>query len=924
MTAAVSLAVALACVYFVAAKLVLALLSEEHAAIFWPASGVAAGALIALGWRARVPVAVAVVAGSVAASLIAGRSPATALAFGLSHAAEALATAWLVCRWAAWPFRLDTLHNVLVLLAAACLSAGAAAFGAVLAFNLLHAPVPILDALGVWATADALGILAIAPLLIGLHQLARERISRRKAIEGTAALALLALLSAVVYTSPAGSWGANVPPAALFPVLLWVTWRCGALFAAATAVIVCGTVVYTTAFGVGRLGDPATPMALRAAGAQVMMLAGVLCVLVLSALFAERRRNEAQLQDSNERLRLALGGAELGVWSVDLATGAFECDARDCRINGHDPAAPPRTLAEARAVVLPEDLPRLDAAFAAARRTGASCRAEYRLRVPAGRPGEAAPHPRWVAVEGTVVRNAAGRLPRLLGVTRDITESKCAEESLRKHEQDLRDLLGALPAAIFTTDAEGRLTYYNQGAVDLWGVTPELGRDKYCTNRRVYRADGTPMPIEEHPTAIALREGRAVRGVEVLLERPDGRRVPVIPYPTPLRDGRGAIAGVVTMTVDISARKTAEAALAERNAQLALAGRAARVGSYTYDVASGIAQLSEGCATIYGLPATTTTMSRGDWRARVHPDDLAGLDAGRLRAFAERQREHRSEFRIVRADGDIRWIESRGVMTYGAEGRVRRMIGVDIDVTERKQAEEHKSLLVAELDHRVKNVLAVVTAVVTRTLEESGSMAGFAAALDGRIQSMATTHELLSGGKWRGIPLADLIERELAPHADGSNVSLEGPEVVLRAEVGQALAMVLHELATNAAKYGALSAQQGSVAVRWRCMGGNGPGNGPEDGPENGSGGVLVLDWVETGGPAVTAPPRSGYGTSIIRDLIPYEFGGTVDLDLAPEGARCRLEIPAAWVSLSAERTRPWRPGAGPASATDEAESAWR
>jgi two-component sensor histidine kinase len=175
---------------------------------------------------------------------------------------------------------------------------------------------------------------------------------------------------------------------------------------------------------------------------------------------------------------------------------------------------------------------------------------------------------------------------------------------------------------------------------------------------------------------------------------------------------------------------------------------------------------------------------------------------------------------------------------------------------------------------------------------------------------MAGTHELLSGRKWQGIPLADLVGRELAPHSDGSNVSIEGPEVVLRAEVGQALAMVLHELATNAAKYGALSAQQGSVAVRWRRK------------PENGSGGVLVLDWVETGGPAVTAPPRPGYGTSIIEDLIPYEFGGTVVLELAPEGARCRLEIPAAWVSDGPRRPRPPHDGTPPAPAREPADPA--
>ena len=908
LAAPLALALAMGCAYFLAARLALALLSEtEGLAMFWPAAGVAAGALIALGGGARVPIAIGVIGGTVAANLLAERSVWTATAFGLCNAGEAVLTAWLVDRWFGRPFRLDDLHRVFGFLAAAGLGAAATAVPAALAVNLLHTGAPALSIWRVWATADALGIITIAPLLIALHRLASERVTQRELIEGASALAALGALSAIVYASPPGSWAAYVPPAALFPVLLWVTGRCGPAFAAAAAFIICSALVYSTTLGVGRLGDPATPMSLRMAGAQVSMLVTVLCVLVLSALFAERRRNEAQLMESNERLRLALGGAELGVWSVDLETGAFESDARDCQINGHDPAAPPRTLAKARATVHPQDLPRLDAAFAAARQTGTPCRAEYRLRTAdAADPAR----PRWVAVEGMVVRNAPGRPPRLLGVTRDITERKRVEEDLRKHERALRDLLGALPAAIFTADPEGRLTYYNQGAAELWGSEPELGKDRWWFNCRFYRADGTRMPRGECPTEVALKEGRAIPGVEAVLERPDGTRIPIVPYPTPLRDDRGAIVGVVNMTVDISDRKQAELALAERNAQLALAGQAGLVGSYVYDLSADFMQISAGYATIYGLPDGTEKIGRDDWRARVHPDDLPQLDARRQAVFAERRHEYRAEHRIIRSDAELRWIEARSIVSYDEDGCARRMVGVNIDVTERKQAEQHKNVLLAELDHRVKNVLAVVAAVASRTLEASSSMADFAAALDGRIQSMAGTHELLSGRKWQGIPLAELVGRELAPHSNGHNVRIEGPEVVLRAEVGQALAMVLHELATNAVKYGALAAQNGCVSVRWRRM------------AENGSGDVLALDWLEAGGPKVAALHRAGYGTSIVRDLIPYEFGGTVDLELAAEGVHCRLKIPAAWAGTGAERAQAPsnRPHAPPAHPTDESE----
>ena len=196
----------------------------------------------------------------------------------------------------------------------------------------------------------------------------------------------------------------------------------------------------------------------------------------------------------------------------------------------------------------------------------------------------------------------------------------------------------------------------------------------------------------------------------------------------------------------------------------------------------------------------------------------------------------------------------------------------------------------AELDHRVKNALATVSAVVSQTRQGSRSVASFVAALEGRIRSMATTHELLSARRWPGISLTELVSRELAPYATSKNTEINGPEVILKPEAGQAMAMVLHELATNAAKYGALSTKEGRVSICW-------------DRRLNGYPPRLVLEWQEIDGPPVVAPDKSSFGTSTIRDLIPYEFDGTVGLTLAPEGVRCRVELPADWISSDAEAT---------------------
>ena len=217
------------------------------------------------------------------------------------------------------------------------------------------------------------------------------------------------------------------------------------------------------------------------------------------------------------------------------------------------------------------------------------------------------------------------------------------------------------------------------------------------------------------------------------------------------------------------------------------------------------------------------------------------------------------------------------------------MIGVNIDITERKRAEERQRILIAELDHRVKNVLATVCAIITQTQKASSSPIDFVAALNRRINSLARTHELLSESNWRGASLAEIVRRELAPYTRG-NTDARGPSITLKAEATQAVATVLHELTTNAAKYGALSSRSGRVSVRWRW-------------PQNGSHDPLVIEWQETDGPLVLAPSRSGYGTSIIRELIPFEFGGAVELSIATEGTRCRLEIPGEWASRGRERS---------------------
>jgi PAS domain S-box-containing protein len=1115
--------------YFVAARLSLALLlNGDGVALFWPAAGIAAGALIALGRRARVPVTLGVLGATVGANLLGDRNLLAGITFAFSHAAEACLVAGLIKHQFGADFRLESLRAVLGLFVAAAAGPAISGVVATIGFVLFHSSDAAALAIWLnWFFADAIGIIIVAPLLIGLGGLRVNPPHRWELAQGTLTLVALAIVSVLAFACPTHYWYTVLPLALLLPVLLAA--HCRPVFAAAAVLILGFSVVWAATFGVGDLGASAS-FDDRAYAARATLLALTTCTLVLAALFAERRHSEATLTDSNERLQLALDGAELGVWSLDAQSGRFESDTRDRQIHGFRADAPPRTLFEARPYIHPDDLPNLDAAFATAMRLGSSCKVEYRLA-----PATAGPE-RWVAVEGTVMLSATGQPVRWLGVTRDITERKRAEDKLEKSERDIRRLLQALPAAIYMTDAAGHITYCNAAAEALWGLKPELGKTRFCGSLRLYRADGTPLPHAECPTALALRERTPVRGAEATLERPDGRRVPIIAFPTPLFDSCGTLIGAVNMLVDISERKQAEEELAERNTQLALAGMIGLVGTFANDLASGKMHVSAGYATIHGLPEGTLETTREAWRLRVHPDDLPRLELSRQRAMAEGRNEHYAEYRIlnadeprwiesrtriyydrdgraqrivganidlterkkteavlkesenrladaltagrvmafewnadtrqsqrsanaalivdesiasasqfirrvhpedcesfkaavrglrpdnpsytlnfrfccadghqvwleetakaeftdtgkllcikgltrditdrkkaedalaertlqlslaakaalvgsyaydletdfmhisegyaalhglqegttvttrrewrsrahrddldritalrkeairkrlseydveyriVRPDGAQRWIESRSLILYDRHGHPQRVVGVNIDVTERKRTEDRQRLLVAELDHRVKNLLSTISAVAGHTMDASSSMQHFVAALDGRIRSMAVTHELLSGHRWQGIPLRELLQRELAPYATNSNTDLRGADLLLGAEAGQTIAMVVHELTTNAAKYGALSTRQGCVCVRWYWS-----LNGQL--PER-----LIIDWKEVGGPPVKHPSKSNYGASVISEMIAYELAGTANLVFAPEGVRCRLKIPSEWV----------------------------
>ena len=251
----------------------------------------------------------------------------------------------------------------------------------------------------------------------------------------------------------------------------------------------------------------------------------------------------------------------------------------------------------------------------------------------------------------------------------------------------------------------------------------------------------------------------------------------------------------------------------ESEARLQEALTAGAVMAFDWDVGTGLSRRSANAAQILGFDAQQTSIATRflEW---VHPDDRAQFKAlvGGVRPDNP---SYAVTFRFVRPDGREMWLEEIAKAEFDAAGRCLRIKGLTLDISERKRAEKHQGQLIAELDHRVKNVLARVAVVAMYTRQGSNSMDDFVQALDGRIQSMADAHALLSQSRWRGVSLTDLVRRQLAPYATDVNTTIEGPDVKLSAAATEAMAMVLQELVTNAAKYGSLSAPGGRVSVSW-------------------------------------------------------------------------------------------------------------
>jgi PAS domain S-box-containing protein len=422
---AIGLAVAVGIAYFLAARLSLSLLTKpDGVAVFWPASGVAAGVLIALGPGARWPVTIGAMAATIVANLLGDRTFAGAITFALCNAGEAILMAGLIERQFGSDFSLDRLRHVLGLLAAAVFGAAVSGVGGVLGFKLFHgSTAPTLTIWLHWFASDALGMVTVAPLLIGIAAAVRDPPPQSEVIEGALALVAITMMSALVIFLPREPWATVVPIALLFPLLLWLAARCGPAFAAAAAFIVALTIVWTTTFGIGYFGDPDLPIADRILGAQAGILTTSLCTLVLAALFAERRGHEAALSEGAARLQEALTAGAVTAFEWDARTGSSHRSENAAKILGYDPQAP-FTATHFLSRIHPVDRARFETHVRSVRPDSPSYAVTFRVTHPDGQE-------MWLEETATAEFDAAGHCVRIKGLTIDITERKRADEHQR-------------------------------------------------------------------------------------------------------------------------------------------------------------------------------------------------------------------------------------------------------------------------------------------------------------------------------------------------------------------------------------------------------------------------------------------------------------------------------------------------------------
>ena len=482
------------------------------------------------------------------------------------------------------------------------------------------------------------------------------------------------------------------------------------------------------------------------------------------------------------------------------------------------------------------------------------------------------------------LRGKSGEVIGIVGISTDITGRKADESRLHMSEQRFRAAVAAVGGIVWTNNAKGEM----QGEQPGWGALTGQSMAQYQN----YGWSQAVHPDDIGPTIaswnIAVAEKRPF-ACEHRLLCADGRWRIFSVRSIPVFDKNLTIQEWVGVHTDVTAERDAQRRLAETAQWFNVALDAANTGAWEYDAASRNFILDARASEIRGLapdsPKTVASLAQS-----VHPDDKSiflttfdGIDQIRDEERID------VEYRIIGVDGQERWVACRGKALV-KPGHPVRMIGTVRDATIRKRQEERIKFLMKELSHRTKNSLAIVQAIARQTSAKARNLEHFSSSFHGRLNGMAQSLNLLVAHDWNEIPIRDVINSQLDHFLDAAQnrIILDGPELWLKPEAAQNIGLALHELSTNAAKYGALSVDTGKVAIAWTVSSGHG---GDE---------TFEMHWRESGGPAVSEPDSRGFGHAVIHRVVKAALSGSSGLQFPVDGVRWDLAIPARHVVLSA------------------------
>jgi PAS domain S-box-containing protein len=438
-----------------------------------------------------------------------------------------------------------------------------------------------------------------------------------------------------------------------------------------------------------------------------------------------------------------------------------------------------------------------------------------------------------------------------------------------EQEAELAAIFAQTAAGLAQVDLSGRFILVNDRFCEM------VGRPREELLTITMQSITHPDHLEENVPLFeaAVRDGTPYR-IEKRYLRPDGSVIWVDNSVSVIRKADGLPFGVLAASIDITRNKAVEEALRASELRLRLAMDAGRMAVWEYDVRAGRILHSSDLNRLLGF-VETREVAYDDFRARIDPEDLQRLSATAVASLQNGEPHFQAEVRYRLSRGDVHWLLVSAEFQLSAGGGVDRVIGVALDITDRKRDEEHQQLLLHELNHRVKNTLAVVQARAHQSFA-GGRDVTRREAFEGRLVALAAAHNLLTRENWEPASMIEVI-RSAAAACDPNRqrLQLDGPDIRVPPKMAVTLALAIHELCTNAVKYGALSNDSGKVTISW----------GVADRR-------LRLVWTENGGPRVTTPRRRGFGSMMLERALASELVGSVKLDFAASGLCCTIDAP--------------------------------